>query len=65
MNLSSFFFRPGSWSTDTCDESIIIPYSSLAFMLFEIMTGSIVGVDSFARCMFTSESAIYSVYFPG
>ena len=37
-------FRPGSWSVSICDDSILIPSGSLAFVSFEIMTGIIVVV---------------------
>ena len=45
-----------------CDKSIVLPFSSLAVMSFEIMTGGIVVVACFARCIFPPQSAIASVF---
>ena len=52
---------PGSFSVAICEDSIVLPYGSLAFMSFDIITGAIVGVDCFSRCIFTTESAISSM----
>ena len=48
-----------------CDESIVLPSGSLDVMSFEIMTGPIVVVACFARCIFSPESAIASVFLLG
>ena len=48
-----------------CDESIVIPFGSLAVMSLDIISGVIVVVDSVAGCIFTPESAISSVFLPG
>ena len=42
---------------------MVIPSGTLAVVLFEIMTGVIVGIALFDRWIFTPESAIYNVYF--
>ena len=54
-------FSPGIWSVATCDDSIVLLSGSLEVILFEIMTGAIVGVDSFSRLIFAPESAITSL----
>ena len=54
---------PGSWSVATCDDSIVLPSVSLSVILFEIITGLIVAVDCFTRCILAPESAIASVFF--
>ena len=56
---------PDSWSVITCDESIVLPSGSLQVMFFDIITGDIVCVASFAICMFAPESVIVGVYFLG
>ena len=38
------FVRYGIWSVAKCYDSIVLPYVSLAVMLFDIITGAIVGV---------------------
>ena len=48
-----------------CDDSIVFPYGSLAVISFEIITGSIVVVDCFARCILAPDSAIDSVMLLG
>ena len=48
-----------------CDDSIVISSVSLAVMSFEIITGSIVEVAYFARCIFAPESAIAKVFLLG
>ena len=60
-----FLVRPGSWVVATCDDFVVIPYGILAEMVFDIITGAISGVTSFARWMFTPESEITSIYFLG
>ena len=50
--------RSGIWSVATCEDAIVLPSSSLAFISFDLITGAIVGVDCFDRCMFAPESAI-------
>ena len=57
--------RLGSWSVTIYDEPIVIPSDSLVVMSFEIMTGSIVMVDCFDRCIFVPESDIASVFLLG
>ena len=61
----SSFVRPGSWSVATGDDSILIPSGSLTTTFFDIMTGSIVGVNSFYRWMFAPKYKMDSVYFIG
>ena len=39
----------------------MLPYGSLAVISFEIITGIILGVDFFSRCIFAPESAIASM----
>ena len=50
--------RPGSWSVAICVESIVLPSGSLDLILFSIITGAIVSVDCFDRCIFAPESVI-------
>ena len=50
-----FFIRPVSWSVAICYDSIVLPSGSHAVVLFEIMTGAIVVVDCFSRCIFAPE----------
>ena len=45
-----------------CDEPIVLPYASLSIMSFEIMTGEIVVVAFYAKCVFAPESAIDSIF---
>ena len=61
----AFFLRPGIWSVDICDVSVLIPYGSLAVILFDIMTGSIVLVACFNRCIFAPKSAIVRLFLIG
>ena len=49
------------WSVAKCDDYIVLPYGILAVILFYTITGAIVAVASFARCMFAPEYEIYSV----
>ena len=39
-----FLVSPGSWSVSICDDFIVIPYGIFSVMLFDIITGVIVGV---------------------
>ena len=39
----------------------MIPYGSLTFISFSIITGAIVGVDYLARCIFAPEYVIASM----
>ena len=48
-----------------CDDPIVLPSVSLAIISFEIITGAIVVVTCFARCIFASESVIASVLLLG
>ena len=57
--------RPGSWSVAICDGSNVLPSGSLAVISFEIMTGAIVVVACFARCIFAPMSAIAGVFLLG
>ena len=59
----AYLVRPGSLSDTKYDDSIVLPYDSLAVVLFDIMTGGIIGVASLAIWMFAPESSISSVYF--
>ena len=52
---------PGIWSVAICAEYIMLTSGSHAVMSFEIITGAIVGVDCFYRCIFAPESAIASM----
>ena len=63
MNLSSFLNGPSIWSVAICYNSIVLTSGRLVVMFFEIMTGAIFGVASFARWVFAPESEIASVYF--
>ena len=38
--------RPVSWSVAMCEESIVIPYGSLADILVDIITGAVLVVDT-------------------
>ena len=53
--------RPGSWSVAICVYSIVISYGSLAFILFSIFIGAIVGVACLDRCIFAPESEFDSM----
>ena len=53
--------RPDNWSVALCVESIVLPYGSLDFIQFSIITGAVLGVDYFARCIFAPASAIDSI----
>ena len=48
-----------------CEDSIVIPYGILAVILFYIVTGEIVVVACFARCLFSPESLISSMFLLG
>ena len=41
-----------------CEDSIVLPYSSLAVISFHIITGFILVVASFSGCIFVPDSAI-------
>ena len=43
----------------------MIPYGSLDVMSFDVMTGVIILVDFWGRCIFASESKIYSLFLLG
>ena len=58
-------FRPGSRSVNICDDSIVLPSGSLTVISFEIMTGAIVVVACFSRCIFAPESASANVFLLG
>ena len=45
-----------------CDDSIVIPYDSIAVNSFEMITGYISVVACFSRYIFAPESAIYSMF---
>ena len=47
------------------DDSIMLQYGSLSVMSFEIMTGAIVLVACFSRCIFAPDSAISSMFLLG
>ena len=53
--------RPGRWTVVLCEDSIVLPYGSLAFISFSMIAGAIVGVACFDRCIFTPESTIASI----
>ena len=59
------FIRPGIWIVAMCEDSIILPYGSLAFISFGIITGAIVVVACFARCIFAPDSDIYGMLLLG
>ena len=44
-----------------CEESIVLPSGSLVVISFEIITGAIVVVAYFSRCMFAPDSEITSM----
>ena len=50
--------RPDSWGVVMCEDSIVLPSGSLAVISFDIITGAMVVVACFARCIFAPESAI-------
>ena len=50
--------RPGIWSVAIYVDSIVLPFSSLAFISFSIFIEAIVGVACLAKCIFAPESAI-------
>ena len=50
LNFIDFLVRPGIWSVDTCDDSIVLPSGSLDDMLFYILTEPIFVVALFAIC---------------
>ena len=56
---------PDSWSVAMYNDSIVLLSGSLAVMVFEIMTGSIVLVAFLVRCIFAPESLIGSVFLLG
>ena len=60
--MPGLFIRPGRWIIDICDKSIVLPSVRIYVMLFEIMTGDIVLVACFDRCIFAPESAAVSVF---
>ena len=57
------FLRSGSWSVAMCEDSIVLPSSILAAISFDIITGAIVVVACLARCIFSPESVIASVFY--
>ena len=63
--LISCLLIPGIWSVAMCEDYVVIPYGSLAVISFDIITGDIVVVDCFARCVFAPESAISSMFLLG
>ena len=48
-----------------CKDSIVLPPGRIAIILFDIITGAIVGVIFFAKCTFAPESAIYRMLLLG
>ena len=48
-----------------CEDSIVLPYGSLAVISFDIITGAIAVVDFFARCIFAPYSLIASMLLLG
>ena len=57
--------RPGRWSFSMCDDSIVIPYDSIAVNSFEIIKGAIIVVACFSRSIFSPESEIARVLLLG
>ena len=57
----SCLLRPDSRSVTMCEDSIVLPYGSLAVISFDIITGRIFVVACFARFIFAPESAIASM----
>ena len=51
----------GSWIVDICEKSIVIPSGIIASVSFSIVTGAIVGLACFPRCIFAPEYAIASM----
>ena len=56
---------PSRCSVALCDDSSVLPSSSLDVMSFEIMTRTIVVAACFSRCIFVPEYVIASVFLPG
>ena len=56
---------PDIRSVDMCDESIVLPYGSIAVIPFEIITGAILVVACFAGFICASESVITSMLLLG
>ena len=48
-----------------CEDSILLPSDIHAVISFGIITGAIVVVDCFARCIFTPESTTANVLLLG
>ena len=48
-----------------CEDSIVLPYGILAVISFDIITGAILVLACFARCIFAPESAISSMLLLG
>ena len=48
-----------------CEDSIVLPSSSLTFISIDIVTGVIVLVDCFYRCIIAPESVIASMLLLG
>ena len=61
MNLTSLLLRPGIYSVAICDYSIVLPFSSLYFMSFDIMTGAIVAVARLDIYIYLPQSDIARV----
>ena len=57
----TFLLIPGSWNFATHVESIVLPYGSLTFISFSIITGGIVGVACLVRCILAPYSTISSM----
>ena len=57
-----FLLSPGIWSVAKCDDSIVLPYVSLAVMLSDIMSVAIVLAASLSRCIFSPESAFARMF---
>ena len=57
--------RPDIWSVEICEDSIVFSSGSLTVISFDIITGGIIVVDCFSRCIFALESAISIILLPG
>ena len=61
----AFLIRPGISSVAMCEDYIVLSSGSLTVILFDIITGDIVVLTCFARCIFTPESVIARVLLLG
>ena len=53
---------PGICIVDICDHSIVLPSGSIDVLSFEIVTGAIIVLACFDRCIFSPESVIVSAF---